>query len=96
MGFLDVQSHPLALRRTQSREALEGFNRPNGVSTFQRHAHPNINIGGQHRQGGKQQVLPVMEVQTLGRPANKKRGQNAGNLSTGDPFNQQATQHAEV
>ena len=53
MGFLDVQSHPLALRRTQSREALEGFNRQNGVSTFQRHAHPNINIGGQHRQGGK-------------------------------------------
>ena len=93
MGFLDVQSHPLMFRRTQSREALEGLHQQQGVSTFQIHTQRN----GQHQQVGKHQVLPMMEVRTLGRPQTKRRGQNAASLSTAaDAFNQQAKQQAQV
>ena len=45
MGFLDVQSHPLMFRRSQSREALEGLNQQQGVSTFQIHTKRNQNNG---------------------------------------------------
>ena len=97
MGFLDVQSHPLIFRRSQSREALEGLNQQQGVSTFQIHAKRNANeSGGHYQQIGKHQVLPMMEVRTLGRPQTKKRGQNVSNLSTPDAFNPQTQQHAQV
>ena len=98
MGFLDVQSHPLIFRRSQSREALEGLNQQQGVSTFQIHTKRNgsDNNAGHYQQIGKHQVLPMMEVRTLGRPQTKKRGQNVSNLSTPDTLIPQTQQHAQV
>lgn len=97
MGFLDVQSHPLMFRRTQSREGMEGLNQQQqGVSTFQIHAkRNNTNDGsnGHYQQIGKHQVLPMMEVRTLGRPQTKNRGQNAKNQ---DLFTPQPKHHAQV
>ena len=101
MGFLDVQSHPLMFRRSQSREALErGNQQTQGVSTFQIHnkrGTTNEEDLGHYQQIGKQQnVLPMMEVRTLGRPQTKKRGQNFSHLSTPKVFDQEDKHHAEV
>ena len=97
MGFLDVQSHPLMFRRTQSREAMESLNQQQqGVSTFQIHTkrnNGNDGSNGHYQQIGKHQVLPMMEVRTLGRPQTKAKGQNAKNK---DLFTPQPTHHAQV
>ena len=97
MGFLDVQSHPLMFRRTQSREAMEGINQQQqGVSTFQIHSKRNDANeagNGHYQQIGNHQVLPMMEVRTLGRPQTKLRGQNAPNQ---DLFTPQPKHHAQV
>ena len=106
LGFLDVQAHPLVFRRSQSREALEAANQHqmerHGVSTFQIHTKRKAadDSGGHYQQIGKPQVLPMMEVRTLGRPVTKKRGQNCTNLSIpSDAFKgptQQQQQSAQV
>ena len=46
-----------------------------------------------YQQIGKHQVLPMMEVRTLGRPQTKLRGQNAQNQ---DLFTPQPKHHAQV
>ena len=97
MGFLDVQSHPLMFRRTQSREAMEGLNhQQQGVSTFQIHTkRNNTNDAGHYQQIGNHQVLPMMEVRTLGRPQTKLRGQN-NHATNQDLFTPQPKHHAQV
>ena len=102
MGFLDVQSHPLMFRRSQSREALENQQKQ-GVSTFQIHNkrvttnEEDLGGAGHYQQIGQHQnVLPMMEVRTLGRPQTKKRGQNFAHLSTPKVFDQEDKHHAEV
>ena len=105
MDFLDVQSHPLMFRRSQSRDILDAYHQQqeqqHGVSTFQHlsHQHPSGAGSGAllHTAAVNNQILPLMEVRTLGRPVNKKRGQNTASLSsTSDATQQQAKLQAQV
>ena len=96
-GFLDVHSHPLIFRRSQSREILDAHRqeqqRQQSVSTFQHRPHHNSTTDNgplQLAAGVNNQILPLIEVRTLGRPVNKKRGQNSTILSsTTDAIQQQ-------
>lgn len=74
--------------------------RQQSVSTFQHLPHQNSTTDNgalQQAAGGNNQILPLMEVRTLGRPVNKKRGQNSTSLSsTTDAIQQQAKLQAQV